>query len=217
MVCNDRWRNCHNRLSSSTSSSLPPPPHVDVIKWKHFPRHRPFVPGIHRPPVNSPHKGQWRRAFMYSLICAWINRWENNREAGDLRRYRTHYDVIVIPPASSSSSASSSHSFLPSPHRHCLVLPPPSSLLFRFPPSPSSTSSSSPPPHSSFLLLLPLIAIAPLPPHRNLQSTCKIRSPIIGAWMMIVCVAQTKWSPFCRRHFEIHFWNVVFPMVHLTL
>ena len=24
-------------------------------------------------------------------------RWENNREAGDLRRYRAHYDVIVMP------------------------------------------------------------------------------------------------------------------------
>ena len=45
---------------------------------------------------NSPHKGQWRGAFMFSLICAWINRWVNNREAGDLRRYRPHYDVIVM-------------------------------------------------------------------------------------------------------------------------
>ena len=28
---------------------------------------------IHRSPMNSPHKGQWRRALMFSLICAWIN------------------------------------------------------------------------------------------------------------------------------------------------
>ena len=48
------------------------------------------------PPVNSPHKGQWRGALMLSLICVWINDWGNNREAGDLRRYRTHYDVIVM-------------------------------------------------------------------------------------------------------------------------
>ena len=47
-------------------------------------------------PVNSPHKGQWRGAFMFALICAWITRWVNNRETGDLRRYRTHYDVIVM-------------------------------------------------------------------------------------------------------------------------
>ena len=47
-------------------------------------------------PVNSPHKGQWRRALMFSLICVWINDWTNNREAGDLRRYRGHYDVTVM-------------------------------------------------------------------------------------------------------------------------
>ena len=33
---------------------------------------------------------------MFSLICVWINDWVNNREAGDLRRYRAHYDVIVV-------------------------------------------------------------------------------------------------------------------------
>ena len=70
--------------------------HDDVIKWKHFPRHWPFVRGIHRSPVNSPHKGQWRWAFMFSLICARIIDWVNNREAGDLRRRRAHYDVTVM-------------------------------------------------------------------------------------------------------------------------
>ena len=70
--------------------------HDDVIKWKHFPRYWPFVRGIHRSPVNSPHKGQWRGALMFSLICVWINGWVNNREAGDLRRYRAHYEVIVM-------------------------------------------------------------------------------------------------------------------------
>ena len=47
-------------------------------------------------PVNSPHKGQWRGALMFSLICVWINGWVNNRGAGDLRRYRGHYDVNVM-------------------------------------------------------------------------------------------------------------------------
>ena len=70
--------------------------HGDVIKWKHFPRHWPFVRGIHRSLVNYPHKGQWRGALMFSLICAWINNWVNNGEAGDLRRRRAHYDVIVM-------------------------------------------------------------------------------------------------------------------------
>ena len=68
----------------------------DVIKWKHFPRYWPFVWGIHRSPVNSPHKGQWRGALMFTLICARINGWVNNREAGDLRRYPAHCDVIVM-------------------------------------------------------------------------------------------------------------------------
>ena len=70
--------------------------HDDVIKWKHFPRYWPFVQGIHRWPVNSPHKGQWRGALMFSFIYAGINGWVNNREAGDLRRHRAHYDVIVM-------------------------------------------------------------------------------------------------------------------------
>ena len=70
--------------------------HDDVIKWKQFLRYLPFERGIHRSPVNSPHKGQWRGALMFSLICAWTNGWVNNGEAGDLRRHRAHYDVIVM-------------------------------------------------------------------------------------------------------------------------
>ena len=70
--------------------------HDEVIKWKHFPRYWPFVHGIHRSPVNSLHKGQWCRAFMFSFICAWIYGWINNCEAGDLRCHRTHSDVIVM-------------------------------------------------------------------------------------------------------------------------
>ena len=87
--------------------------HDDVIKWKYFPRYWRFVRGIHRSPVNSLHKGQWRGALMFSLICVWINSWVNNGEAGDLRnwetlrqvysthlrRHLTYCDVIVIIPA----------------------------------------------------------------------------------------------------------------------
>ena len=47
----------------------------DVIKWKDFPRYWPFVRGIHRYPMNSPHKGQWRGALMCVFICVWINGW----------------------------------------------------------------------------------------------------------------------------------------------
>ena len=46
--------------------------------------------------VNSSHKGQWRGALIFSLICAWTNGWVNNLDAGDLRRRRTNYDVTVI-------------------------------------------------------------------------------------------------------------------------
>ena len=68
--------------------------------WRHqmesFPRYWPFVRGIHRSTVNSPHKGQWRGALIFSLIFAWIDVWVNNRETGDLRRHRAHYDVTVM-------------------------------------------------------------------------------------------------------------------------
>ena len=70
--------------------------HDDVIKWKYFPRNWPFVWGIHRSPVNSPHKGQGRGALMFALIWGWINGWVNKREAGDLRRHRAHSYVIVM-------------------------------------------------------------------------------------------------------------------------
>ena len=53
--------------------------HEDVIKWKPS-----LVTGL------------WRGALMFSLISAWTNGWVNNRNAGGLRRYRAHYDVIVM-------------------------------------------------------------------------------------------------------------------------
>ena len=67
-----------------------------MMTSSNFPRYWKFVRGIHRPPVNSPHKGQWRGALMFSLISAWINGWVNNGEAGDLRCRHAHYDVVVM-------------------------------------------------------------------------------------------------------------------------
>ena len=55
-------------------------------------RVRDFVWGIHRSPVNSHHKGQWRGVVIFFL---WSAPRINNREAGDLGRHRAHYDVIV--------------------------------------------------------------------------------------------------------------------------
>ena len=62
--------------------------HDDVIKRKHFPRYW--------SPVNSPHKGQWRGAVIFSLICVWINGWVNNHKDCDLRRHRAHYDATLM-------------------------------------------------------------------------------------------------------------------------
>ena len=78
------WRHRNAKEAGSENVCV----HDDVIKWKHFPRNW--------SPVNSPHKGQWRGALLFYLICVWINDWVNNRESGDLRPNRAHYDVAVM-------------------------------------------------------------------------------------------------------------------------
>ena len=67
-----------------------------ITWWRYWMCYWPFVRGIHRSPMNSSHKGQWRGALMFSVICAWINGWVNNRGTGDLRRHGAHYDVVVM-------------------------------------------------------------------------------------------------------------------------
>ena len=52
----------------------------------------PLCGGIHRWLVNSPHKGQWRGALVFPLICGWAD----NCEADDLRRHCVHYAVSVM-------------------------------------------------------------------------------------------------------------------------
>ena len=88
---------CSNPFHSMVSSR---PYGCRTSWWRHqmeaFPRYWPFVRGIHWLPVNSPHKGQWRWALMFTLICSWINGWVNNHEAGDLRRHHAHYDIIAM-------------------------------------------------------------------------------------------------------------------------
>ena len=101
IIMTSLWYNCVvsneiNHPAQIISSHLFLVLHDDVIKWKHFPRYRPFVREIHRSPVNSPHKGQWRGALMFSLICTWLNGWVNNRNAGDLRWHRVHFAVSVM-------------------------------------------------------------------------------------------------------------------------
>ena len=66
----------------------------DVIKWKHFPRYWPFVRGGQRwiPRAKASDTELW----CFSLICACINGWVNNGEAGDWRRLNVHNDINVM-------------------------------------------------------------------------------------------------------------------------
>ena len=52
---------------------------------------------------NSPATGEFpsQRPVTWSFggfcfICTWVNGWINQRETGDLRHHRAHYDVIVM-------------------------------------------------------------------------------------------------------------------------
>ena len=71
-----------------------------------FTRHR-WIPGT---------KASDAELLMFSLICAWINRWVNKCEAGDLRRYRAHYDVIVMLPLRKSRKITTILKFWPTVH-----------------------------------------------------------------------------------------------------
>ena len=79
--CNFQSNERHNDTCVLPSSlvvfiTAPSLSHDDVIKWKH--------------------KGQWRGALIFSLICAWINGWVNIGAVGDLRSHRAYYDVTVM-------------------------------------------------------------------------------------------------------------------------
>ena len=68
-------RNRENRRQWNFSQHFSLRNHDGVIRGKHFPRYWPLVRGIPRPPVDSPRKGQWRGALMFSFIRAWPNGW----------------------------------------------------------------------------------------------------------------------------------------------
>ena len=92
-----RNKNCHY-----TAGICHPGLFLLILTWcrnqmeKHLPRCWPYLPGIPRSPVNSPHKGQWRGALIFCVVCARTNCWTNTRDAGDLRRHGAHYDVTVM-------------------------------------------------------------------------------------------------------------------------
>ena len=89
-----KWRKAKNRTLLNSASI-----HDDVIEWKHFPRYWPFVRGIHRSPVNSTHKGQWRGALIFFFDLS-LNKWLSKQSWGwrfetpscPLRR---HCNVII--------------------------------------------------------------------------------------------------------------------------
>ena len=82
-----KWR-CHDTMMTSSNGNI-------------F-RVTDLCAGNSAVPMNSPHKGQWRGAVMFSLICAWINSWANNREAGGLGRHRAQYDITIMTQALSA-------------------------------------------------------------------------------------------------------------------
>ena len=63
--------------------------------------------GNHRSPVDSPDKSQWRGALIFSVICAWTNGWASNRDTGDLRRNRVHYDANLTLNCNANTSVES--------------------------------------------------------------------------------------------------------------
>ena len=85
-----------NRIQVNSIYWYPISESVDAIKWKYFLRYWPFVRVIHRSPVDSPHKGHWCWALMFSFICAWTNGWIDNQDAGDFRRHCANYDITVM-------------------------------------------------------------------------------------------------------------------------
>ena len=53
-------------------------------------------------PLDSTHKG--RGTLMFPLICAWTIGQAYNRDAGEMRRHHSHYDVTVMLSGQSSRS-----------------------------------------------------------------------------------------------------------------
>ena len=70
--------------------------HDDVIKWKHLPRYWLLVRGIHRSQVNFPHKGKWRGALVFSLICTWTNSWRRRWFQTPSRLLWRHFNECFI-------------------------------------------------------------------------------------------------------------------------
>ena len=89
------WRHNHGILTDCAGGTEACH-HDDVMEWKHFPRYWPFVQGIHRPPVNSPHKGQWRGTLMFSLICVSWCWWFETQSRSSWRHCNARMDFNYL-------------------------------------------------------------------------------------------------------------------------
>ena len=69
--------------------------HDDAIKWKNF-RATGHFAGNSPVPGEFPVQRPVTRSFDVFFDLFWISGWVNNREAGDLRRYRAYYGAIVM-------------------------------------------------------------------------------------------------------------------------
>ena len=95
-----RAQHCYYRCLCTLNMIITAHVSLPISWWRHqmetFSALLTLCAGNSPVPVNSPYKGQWRGALMFSLISVWTNGWVNNCEAGDLRLHCGHYDVTVM-------------------------------------------------------------------------------------------------------------------------
>ena len=68
--------------------------HDDIIKCTHLPRQWPFVRGIHRSPVDSPHKGHVTGTFDVPFLLIRTDGWTNTRLTGNSRRHDSQFTSL---------------------------------------------------------------------------------------------------------------------------
>ena len=115
-----RMLNCfifnHNNCAPDSKQQSILLEHDDVIKWKHFQRYWPFVPGIYRLPVKYPQKGQWGGDLMFFL---WSAPEQTVETPVILRCHRAHYEGNVMITGVQGYKAV----HLPQRHRWCESVP----------------------------------------------------------------------------------------------
>ena len=116
----ERWRSTYWTVFNYPIfiSSVITSTHDDIITWKHFRVTVLLCGEFTGSLVNYPHKGQWRGALMFFIICAWTNGWVNNRDAGYMRRHRANNDVTEMVVNLCSKSPSVENSYLAIEHSY---------------------------------------------------------------------------------------------------